>query len=233
MLALPPQPFIYCWLNESFRKGAFKMLAILCFCWPRTRSMVDARRRRSEQASSHLMATANQIINNGSGVTNHMVTLVTPVTPVTGDTPTNNIGLIAFENAPIIADDRNSADHNSQRGKRKKFYALRLNSLRKYRKNHENGKPASEKKENSIKSLGTSKTSSTTSANDSDLPNDDDGDQAGGQATSTLIVDKAGKQFQKCQLERRDDECVAAGDTGLGNGSNDAHACTRPDNKNV
>jgi hypothetical protein len=25
-------PFIYCWLNESFRKGAQKLFTILCWC---------------------------------------------------------------------------------------------------------------------------------------------------------------------------------------------------------
>lgn len=30
------QPFIYCWLNESFRKGAIKMLSFACICCSKT-----------------------------------------------------------------------------------------------------------------------------------------------------------------------------------------------------
>ncbi|KAH7646776.1 hypothetical protein HUG17_2314 [Dermatophagoides farinae] len=42
-------PFIYCWLNESFRKGATKMIIfICCCCCPRIRRQFLMKRRTSE-----------------------------------------------------------------------------------------------------------------------------------------------------------------------------------------
>ena len=53
-------PFIYCWLNESFRKGAVKLFKIICWCCFQRSQLKNRSELESSDENNHIEANQNQ-----------------------------------------------------------------------------------------------------------------------------------------------------------------------------
>ncbi|XP_027197814.2 uncharacterized protein LOC113792119 isoform X1 [Dermatophagoides pteronyssinus] len=82
-------PFIYCWLNESFRKGATKMIIfICCCCCPRIRRQFLLKRNINEFVPSVGGSGVGGVITGGCVVTIGIASSSSPINTLTTATAT-------------------------------------------------------------------------------------------------------------------------------------------------